>query len=41
MLLITFLGLIATLMSVCDGCDFGKPEFKHFDWNKVCIRVLT
>jgi hypothetical protein len=40
MLLINFLGLIAKLASVCDGCDVGTHEVKNFDWNKVCTVVL-
>jgi len=39
MLLIIFLGLIATLTSVCDGCDIGTQNVKHFDCSKVCIVV--
>jgi hypothetical protein len=35
------LGLIATLTSVCDGCDVRNLKLKHFDWDKVCIRVYT
>jgi len=41
MLLIIFLGLIATLASVCDGCDVGTSEVNNFDWNQVSITVLT
>jgi len=41
MLLIIFLGLIATLASVCDGCDVGTSEVNNFDYYKVCIIVLT
>jgi hypothetical protein len=40
MLLIIFLGLIATLTSVCDGCDVGTQDVKHFDWYKVGVTVL-
>jgi hypothetical protein len=39
MFLIIFLGLIATLTSVCDGCDVGTLKLKHFDWYKVCFTV--
>jgi hypothetical protein len=41
MLLIIFLGLISTLTSFCDGCDFGTHKVKDIDWNKVRIRVYT
>jgi len=37
MMLIIFLGLIATLTSVCDGCDFGTTDLKYFDWDNVCM----
>ena len=39
MLLIFVLGLIATLTSVCGGCDVGTQRVKDFDWSKVCTRV--
>ena len=41
MLLIIFLGLIATLASVCDGCNVGTQEVNNFDWDQVGISVLT
>jgi len=41
MLLIFFLSLIATLTSVCNGCDAGISEVKHFVWSKVGVTVLT
>jgi hypothetical protein len=41
MLLIFFLGLIATITSVCDGYRVGIPEVKHFDWSEVGVTVLT
>jgi len=41
MLLIFFLGLIATLTSVCDGRRDGIRERKHFDYYKVGVTVLT
>jgi len=41
MLLIFFLGLIATLTLVSGDCDLGTRGLKHFNWNEVCITVLT
>jgi hypothetical protein len=41
MLLIFFLGLIAKLALVCNGCDVGTSEVKDFDWNNVGIGLLT
>ena len=41
MLLITFLGLVATLTSVSGDCDVGNQDVKDFDFNKVGIVVLT
>jgi len=41
MLLIIFLGLIATLTSGSRGCEIGPQSVKNFDFNKVCIIVLT
>jgi hypothetical protein len=41
MLLIIFLGVIATLTSVSRGCDFGNLEQNNFDWYNVRITVLT
>jgi len=41
MLLITFLGLIATLTSVSGDCEVVTQKLKHFDWNEVCTRVQT
>jgi hypothetical protein len=41
MLLIIFLGLIAKLASVCDGCDVGPLEVNNFDFTKVGIIVMT
>jgi hypothetical protein len=41
MLLIIFLGLIAKLASLCDGCDIGTSEVNNFDWNQVDISVNT
>jgi hypothetical protein len=41
MKLIIFLGLIATLNSVCDGCDIGIQGVEGFDWAEVGISVLT
>jgi len=41
MLLIIFLGLIAKLALVCDGCDVGSPVVDSLDWNQVDICVLT
>ena len=41
MTLIIFLGLIATLSSVCDGCDVGNQDVQHFNWTKVGLTVLT
>jgi hypothetical protein len=38
MLLINFLGLIATLTSVSGNCAVGTQGVKHLDWYKVCIR---
>jgi len=40
MLLIIFLGLIAKLTSVSDGCDIG-PQNVSVNWDKVRISVLT
>jgi hypothetical protein len=40
MLLIVFVGLIAKLALVCDGCDIGTQHLKHLDWNKVGNSVL-
>jgi len=41
MLLIIFLGLIATFTSVFGDRDFGNPKLKDFDWTKVGISLLT
>jgi hypothetical protein len=41
MLLIIFVGLIAKLALVCDGCNVGTQEVNNFDWNQVGIFVLT
>jgi len=41
MLLITFLGLVATLTSVSGDCHVGTQDVKDFDFNKVGIVVLT
>jgi len=41
MLLITFLGLIATLTSVSGECNVGTQDVKDFDWNKVGVRLFT
>ena len=41
MLLIIFLGLIATLTSVSRGCEIGPQSVKNFDFYKVCIIVMT
>jgi hypothetical protein len=41
MLLIIFLGLIAKITLVCCQCDIGKQDVKDFDFNKVCVRLLT
>jgi len=41
MLLIIFLGLIATLTSVSRGCEFRHQDVKNFNFSKVCIIVLT
>jgi len=38
---IIFLGLIAKLASVCDGCDIGPLEVNNFDWKQVDISVNT
>jgi len=40
MLLIIFLGLIATLTSVSGDCDVGISERKYFDWYKVGAGVM-
>ena len=40
MLLIIFLGLIAKLASVSDGCDVRSGKVHNFDWIKVGINVL-
>jgi hypothetical protein len=37
MLRIIFLGLIAKLALVCNGCDVGKWGVENFDWNQVGI----
>jgi hypothetical protein len=41
MMLIIFLGLIAKLASVCDGCEVGTSEVKKFDWNQLGIILRT
>jgi hypothetical protein len=40
MLLIIFLGLIATLTSGSGGCDVGNQDVKDFDFSRVGIDVL-
>jgi len=40
MLLIIFLGLIATLTSVSGDCDVGTQGVKYVDFTKVGITVL-
>jgi hypothetical protein len=40
MLLVVFLGLIATLALVCADCDVGSWGVDNFDYNKVGIGVL-
>jgi len=40
MLLIIFLGLIATLTLVSGDCDVGTQGMKDFDFTKVGVRVL-
>jgi hypothetical protein len=40
MLLIIFMGLIAKLALICDGCDVGSWGVDSFDWNQVRISVL-
>jgi hypothetical protein len=39
-MLIIFLGLIAKLALVCDGCYLGIPNLNNFDWNQVSIIVF-
>jgi len=41
MLLIIFLGLVATLTSVSDGCDVGTQDVKDFDFFRVGAGVLA
>jgi hypothetical protein len=41
MLLIIFLGLIATLTLVSGDCDLGPPGTDDFNFTEVCICVLT
>jgi len=41
MLLNIFLGLIAKLASVSDGCDVGTTAVNNFDFTRVGIIVLT
>jgi hypothetical protein len=41
MLLITFLGLIATLTSVCGDCPAVNTTLTNFDWDEVGISGLT
>jgi len=41
MLLIIFLGLVATLTSVSGGCDVGTQDVKDFDFYMVGIGVVT
>ena len=41
MLLITFLGLIATLTSVSGDCDVGTRKVRNINWKKLGINVLT
>jgi hypothetical protein len=41
MLLIVFLGLIAKLALVCDGCDIGTQRTEDFNFVKVGVIVLT
>jgi hypothetical protein len=41
MLLIIYLGLIATLTSVSGDCDNGTQEVNDFNFTAVGISVLT
>jgi hypothetical protein len=41
MLLIFFLSLITNLALFCDGCDVGTRNVSNFEWNKVCISVMS
>jgi len=41
MLLIIFLGLIATLTLVSGDCDLGTLGIDNFDFTEVSICVLT
>jgi hypothetical protein len=40
MFLIIFLGIIATLTSVSDGCDIGTSEVDNFNWTAVSASIL-
>ena len=40
MLLIIFLGLIINSAVLSGACDFGPPNLKDFDWDRVGISVL-
>jgi hypothetical protein len=41
MLLIIFLGLIATLTLASGDCDVGTQDVNDFDWTEVGVILLT
>jgi hypothetical protein len=40
MLLIIFVGLIATLVLVSGDCDIGNPTLYDFDYSRLVISIL-
>ena len=41
MMLIVFVALIANSALLSDANDVSSPKLDNFDWNLVCISVLT
>jgi hypothetical protein len=41
MLLIVFVGLIATVTTVSGDCAAVTPKLNNFDWSNVGISILT
>jgi len=41
LLFIISLGIIAKIVSVCDGCNIGLSKVNSFDWKQVDITLNT